>query len=76
MVAASSVSVKPNETKIKENKETKVKKNIKKISAWFLASCSENCGSGKKMFFLYKKKRVTHWTDHPVHAKVLILGKN
>ena len=39
MVAASSVSAKPNNTKIKENKETKVKKNIKKISAWFLASC-------------------------------------
>ena len=58
MIAASSVSVKPNETKIKENKETKVKKKNKKISAWFLALCSENCGSGKKKCFSYIKKSV------------------
>ena len=33
----------------------KVKKNIKKISAWFLAFCQENWGSGKKLVFLLKK---------------------
>ena len=36
---------------IKENKEIKVKKNIKKITL-FLALCSENWGSGEKMVFL------------------------
>ena len=42
----------------KENKVIKVKKNIKKISAKFLALRYENWGSGKKMVFL--KKRVVH----------------
>ena len=41
--------------RIKEDEEIKSKENLKKISAYFLALCWENWGSGKKMVFLLKK---------------------
>ena len=41
---------------VKESKEIKVKKNIKKTSAEFLALCCENWGSGKKIVFLLKNR--------------------
>ena len=42
--------------RIKENREIKVKKNIKQVSAKFLALCQENWGSGKKKIFLQKSE--------------------
>ena len=50
------ISVKPKS--IKKTKRKKLRKNIKNISPWLLALCSENWGSGKKKMVSLLKKRV------------------
>ena len=64
------ISVKPKS--IKKTKRKKLRKNIKNISPWLLALCSENWGSGKKNGFLIKKTCNWWHTGRPkLNSKLL-----